>query len=111
MKKRIASEIDEGPELDISPPRRERNWGREFREQEQMEEPESSEIEDVEEGLSETVIHTPVSRRTQQQTQTIAPLQQGAGNDGPVYVKVPFSVMDLMAWKCSAGDSQSNGFR
>ncbi|KFV15293.1 hypothetical protein N340_03075, partial [Tauraco erythrolophus] len=28
---------------------------------------------------------------------------QGVGNDGPVYVKVPFSVTDLMAWKQAAG--------
>ena len=33
----------------------------------------------------------------------IAPLRQGVGNDGPVYVKAPFSVMDLMAWKQAAG--------
>ena len=102
LKKRIASaEKDEGPELDISPPRRERHRGREYREQ--VEEPESSGIEDVEEGPPEIVIHTPVSRRTRQQVQTIAPLRQGVGNDGPVYVKVPFSVTDLMAWKQAAG--------
>ncbi|XP_037260671.1 uncharacterized protein LOC119155766 [Falco rusticolus] len=103
LKKRIVSETDEGPELDTFPPRRERNLGREYREQEQVEEPESSGIEDVEEGLSEIAIRDPVSRRTRQQAQTIAPLRQGVGNNGPVYVKVPFSVMDLMAWKQAAG--------
>ncbi|XP_010576473.1 PREDICTED: uncharacterized protein LOC104838433 [Haliaeetus leucocephalus] len=93
-----------GQSWDISPPRRGINWGREHREQ--MEEPESSGIEDVGEGPSEVVIHTPISRRTRQQTQTIAtiaPLWQGVGNSGPVYVKVPFSVTDLMAWKQAAG--------
>ncbi|XP_009981674.1 PREDICTED: endogenous retrovirus group K member 25 Pol protein-like [Tauraco erythrolophus] len=64
---------------------------------------ESSGIEVAEEGPSEVVIHTPVSRRTRQQTHTTAPLRQGVGNDGPVYVKVPFSVTDLMAWKQAAG--------
>ncbi|XP_037228277.1 uncharacterized protein LOC119140782 [Falco rusticolus] len=53
---------------------------------------------------SEIVIHTPVSRRTRQQTHTIAPLRQGAGSDGPVYVKIPFTATDLMTWKQAAGN-------
>ena len=65
LKKITTPKEDEGPELDISPPRRGINWGREHREQ--MEEPESSGIEDVGEGPSEVVIHTPISRRTRQQ--------------------------------------------
>ncbi|XP_074878289.1 uncharacterized protein LOC142028153 [Buteo buteo] len=107
-----APKEDEGPELDISPPRRGRNWGAGYGEQ--TEAPDSSGLEDVEEEPSEVVIHTPVSRRTRQQVQmvaplrqqraqTVAPLRQGVGNDGPVYVKVPFSVTDLMAWKQAAG--------
>ncbi|KFM00369.1 hypothetical protein AS27_13111, partial [Aptenodytes forsteri] len=28
---------------------------------------------------------------------------QGVGQNGPVYVKVPFSITDLMAWKKAAG--------
>ncbi|XP_037228472.1 uncharacterized protein LOC119140913, partial [Falco rusticolus] len=104
LKKKIVTESDDGPELDISPLRRERNQGRESRAREQAIEPDSSGTGDVEERLSEIVIHTPVSRRTRQQTQTIAPLRQGVGSDGPVYVKVPFTAMDLMTWKQAAGN-------
>ena len=104
LKKKTVIESDNGPELDISPLRRERNQSREFRAREQATEPDSSGTGDVEERLSEIVIHTPVSRRTRQQTQTIAPLRQGVGNDGPVYVKVSFTAMDLMTWKQAAGN-------
>ncbi|GAB0208484.1 hypothetical protein GRJ2_003314100 [Grus japonensis] len=32
-----------------------------------------------------------------------APLRQAVGNEGPVMVKVPFSITDLRAWKETAG--------
>ena len=52
-----------GPELDISPPRRERNQGRESRAQEQrLRNRIAVEQEMWRERLSEIVIHTPVSR-------------------------------------------------
>ncbi|XP_037228048.1 uncharacterized protein LOC119140653 [Falco rusticolus] len=104
LKKRIVIENDDGPELDISPPRREMNQGRELRIQEPASEPDSSGTGDVGERLSEIVIHTPVSRRTRQQTHIIAPLRQGVGSDGPVYVKIPFTATDLMTWKQVAGN-------
>ena len=34
-----------------------------------------------------------------------APLRQAVGNDGPVAVKVPFSVTDLRFWEELAGRS------
>lgn len=57
---------------------------------------------------------SPVSHRTRQQRRAgetineqkgkiIAPLRQGVGTEGPVYVKVPFSAGDLMIWKQAAG--------
>ncbi|KFU85301.1 hypothetical protein M959_15252, partial [Chaetura pelagica] len=33
---------------------------------------------------------------------------QGFGKNGPVYVKVPFSFLDLMAWKQAAGTYREN---
>ncbi|XP_066195654.1 uncharacterized protein, partial [Sylvia atricapilla] len=38
----------------------------------------------------------------------IAPLRQGVGVDGPVFVKVPFSPADLIIWKQSAGTYRDN---
>ncbi|XP_061205549.1 uncharacterized protein LOC133210300 [Neopsephotus bourkii] len=66
---------------------------------------------------------TPVSHRTRQregrerrmQTQVsqpasavLAPLRQGVGAEGPVYVKMPFSPGDLVIWKQSAGTYREN---
>ncbi|XP_063253346.1 uncharacterized protein LOC134550534 [Prinia subflava] len=38
----------------------------------------------------------------------IAPLRQGVGTNGPVFVKVPFSPADLVIWKQSAGTYREN---
>ncbi|XP_053910881.1 uncharacterized protein LOC128850478 [Cuculus canorus] len=60
--------------------------------------------------------NTPISHRTRQRetveqgakTKIMAPLRQGIGAEGPVYVKVPFSPGDLMLWKQSAGTYREN---
>ncbi|XP_065517017.1 uncharacterized protein LOC136004457 [Lathamus discolor] len=63
---------------------------------------------------------TPVSHRTRRrggregETQpqaasaVLAPLRQGVGVEGPVYVKIPFSPGDLVIWKQSAGTYREN---
>ncbi|XP_053911764.1 uncharacterized protein LOC128850785 isoform X2 [Cuculus canorus] len=60
---------------------------------------------------------TPVSHRTRQRdiqvrqqapSAILAPLRQGVGAEGPVYVKVPFTPGDLMLWKQSAGTYREN---
>ncbi|XP_065525208.1 uncharacterized protein LOC136009050 [Lathamus discolor] len=38
----------------------------------------------------------------------LAPLRQGVGVEGPVYVKIPFSPGDLVIWKQSAGTYREN---
>uniref|UniRef100_A0A8U8BQE0 Core shell protein Gag P30 domain-containing protein n=1 Tax=Geospiza parvula TaxID=87175 RepID=A0A8U8BQE0_GEOPR len=38
----------------------------------------------------------------------IAPLRQGVGVEGPVFVKTPFSPADLVIWKQSAGTYREN---
>ncbi|XP_059729049.1 uncharacterized protein LOC132341482 [Haemorhous mexicanus] len=43
-----------------------------------------------------------------QKRTVIAPLRQGVGAEGPVYVKVPFSPADLIIWKQSAGTYREN---
>lgn len=69
-------------------------------------------------GESPTLV-SPVSHRTRQQRRAgeiineqrgkiIAPLRQGVGTEGPVYVKVPFSAGDLMIWKQAAGTYREN---
>ena len=69
--KHVAPKEDEiGPELDIDPlqreqrPQRQGYGGRRDNESVEMPEPESSGIEDEDEGPAEVVIHTPISRRT-----------------------------------------------
>lgn len=48
---------------------------------------------------------TPVAGRTRsRQTGLRAPLRQAVGNDGPITVKVPFSISDLNNWKIAAGN-------
>uniref|UniRef100_A0A8C3QQW0 Core shell protein Gag P30 domain-containing protein n=1 Tax=Cyanoderma ruficeps TaxID=181631 RepID=A0A8C3QQW0_9PASS len=50
-----------------------------------------------------SVLKTGKQKRT-----IIAPLRQGVGADGPVFVKVPFSPADLVIWKQSAGTYRDN---
>ncbi|XP_035169578.1 uncharacterized protein LOC118159047, partial [Oxyura jamaicensis] len=62
---------------------------------------------------------SPISYRTRQQQRTgcdtskqkgniIAPLRQGVGTEGPIYVKVPFTPGDLIIWKQAAGTYREN---
>ncbi|GAB0208649.1 hypothetical protein GRJ2_003330600 [Grus japonensis] len=60
--------------------------------------PDSLNDSDPEEGMS------PVAGRTRTRKAHLqAPLRQAVGPEGPVWVKVPFSVSDLKAWKEMAG--------
>ncbi len=56
---------------------------------------------------------TPVARRTRnrQGTALQAPLREAVGNDGPVIVKVPFSIVDLNNWKIAAGSYRDDSDR
>lgn len=60
------------------------------------------EVDGVAEGFSPIAGRT-TGRQGDAGTSLQAPLQQAVGNDGPVAVKVPFSVIDLRAWKETAG--------
>uniref|UniRef100_A0A8C3R570 Core shell protein Gag P30 domain-containing protein n=1 Tax=Cyanoderma ruficeps TaxID=181631 RepID=A0A8C3R570_9PASS len=53
--------------------------------------------------IGKGVLKTGKQKRT-----IIAPLRQGVGADGPVFVKVPFSPADLVIWKQSAGTYRDN---
>ncbi|XP_076217227.1 uncharacterized protein LOC143171928 [Aptenodytes patagonicus] len=56
---------------------------------------------------------TPVARRTRNRQGTVlqAPLRQAVGNEGPVVVKVPFSITDLNNWKIAAGNYRDDSDR
>ena len=95
-------------ELEIAPPREEQDSSPSHARERSIEsgrimELDSNRMGDGGDETPEEVIHTPVSWRTRQQSQLLAPLRQGLGQHGPVSVKVPFSIMDLMAWKQAAG--------
>lgn len=95
-------------ELEIAPPREDRDpssshvWERSI-ESGRIIEPDSTRTGEEVNETPEVIVHTPVSRRTRQQSHLLAPLRQGVGEHGPVYVKVPSSITDLMAWKQAAG--------
>uniref|UniRef100_A0A8B9EJJ4 Core shell protein Gag P30 domain-containing protein n=1 Tax=Anser cygnoides TaxID=8845 RepID=A0A8B9EJJ4_ANSCY len=87
----------------------------------------SGDSEGEEEENGAVASATPVSYRTRQREQKvvgewmirkkggirqkgniIAPLRQGVGTEGPVYVKVPFTPGDLVIWKQAAGTYREN---
>ncbi|XP_053927520.1 uncharacterized protein LOC128852690 [Cuculus canorus] len=82
-----------------------------------LREDKDGDVEDQPSGKYETDCPcTPISHRTRQRdvqgqevkSKMIAPLRQGVGAEGPVYVKVPFSPGDLVLWKQSAGTYREN---
>ncbi|XP_071410337.1 uncharacterized protein [Pithys albifrons albifrons] len=53
----------------------------------------------------------PIARRTRKGKEKLvleAPLRQAMGNQGPMYIKTPFSLVELQQWKASVGSYRDN---
>jgi len=92
---------EDGVELMVAPCRR---WGDNQEEESAISSPSASPLGEGARGFS------PVSGRTRGRTGRVAepaplqaPLREAVGNTGPVTVKTPFSITDLMSWKEVAG--------